>query len=609
MNGKPRQTAGPEVVFRVGGGDDPNRLRDARALVQIPGVRALHPVFPRPGAASRAFAAAPELSTYYRVACDDTAAVDLAGVVAQLNAIDAVTDAWLRPRLQLTGLPAQEVGAVNSTPDEQPSGHTPDFYTDMHQRYLRPAAEGGIDAYAAWKLHGGTGTAIRVIDVEREWCPTHEDMQLDHFVLEGDPTGDKLDRNHGTSVLGILAGRHDARGIRGLCPDATINGVSIEGDAQRSVARAIYQAANWLGHGDIMLLEMQGPGPDADLNSESQKGWVPVEFWPAERAAIRYAVDRGVIVVAAAGNGGVDLDALARPRGDGRANPPAARDADSGAILVGAGAPPADVFPEKEYGPDRSRLEFSNYGRAVDVQAWGHEVATTGGLGETWDDLYPGPDENRWYTSRFSGTSSAAAIVAGGLACVQGALRANRRRLLEPLEARDLIRSLDCVQQDAPGRPSTQRIGPSLDLAQLIDQAMSRRNVPRGSPGPVTGSNLSTRSEQMSQPTTVYNVYVGGGAPGAAETSQFRTLLLTAAQVDMTQVKGPAIVLPIGGGYLFVDLTPTAGAPAVDVSRLATGTSQTLPVDKVDVTQVKGPSVIVPTGDGRVDVRELTPGG
>ncbi|WP_251033121.1 hypothetical protein [Bacillus sp. ISL-7] len=50
---------------------------------------------------------------------------------------------------------------------------------------------------------------------------------------------------------------------------------------------------------------------------------------------------------------------------------------DSGAILVGAGAPPPGTYG-RNYGPDRSRLEFSNYGAIVDVQGWEREGTTTG---------------------------------------------------------------------------------------------------------------------------------------------------------------------------------------------------------------------------------------
>ena len=79
---------------------------------------------------------------------------------------------------------------------------------------------------------------------------------------------------------------------------------------------------------------------------------------------------------------------------------------DSGAIVVGAGAPPSGT-----HGPDRSRLDFSNWGSIVDSQGWGEGVTTTGGFFDGAGDLQGGK-ENQWYTQRFSGTSSASSRVA-----------------------------------------------------------------------------------------------------------------------------------------------------------------------------------------------------
>ena len=41
-------------------------------------------------------------------------------------------------------------------------------------------------------------------------------------------------------------------------------------------------------------------------------------------------------------------------------------------------AGPLDNFENRRHGPDRSRLDFSNFGKAVDVQGWGREVTTCG---------------------------------------------------------------------------------------------------------------------------------------------------------------------------------------------------------------------------------------
>ena len=78
--------------------------------------------------------------------------------------------------------------------------------------------------------------------------------------------------------------------------------------------------------------------------------------------------------------------------------------ANSGAIIVGAGSAGCNGVPA------RARLAYSNYGSRVDVQGYGECVSTTG-----YGDLYSG-GPNAQYTSGFSGTSSASAMVAGAAA-------------------------------------------------------------------------------------------------------------------------------------------------------------------------------------------------
>src|SRR5207253_1895259 len=127
--------------------------------------------------------------------------------------------------------------------------------------------------------------------------------------------------------------------------------------------------------GDILLLEIHRAGPGA--SGSGQDGYIAVEWWPDDLAAIRYAVARGILVVEAAGNGARDLDASiyntpAAGFPSSWRNPFNPANPSSGAILVGAGAPPPGTHGHN-HGPDRSRLDFSNYGRRLDTQGWGRE--------------------------------------------------------------------------------------------------------------------------------------------------------------------------------------------------------------------------------------------
>src|SRR5207237_5539477 len=78
-----------------------------------------------------------------------------------------------------------------------------------------------------------------------------------------------------------------------------------------------------------------------------------------------------------------------------------------------------------------------------------------------------GVNEDVWYTDQFSGTSSASPIVVGAVGCLQGAMR-SRGTPQTPAQVRASLRGTGSAQQDAPGRPVSQRIGSRPDLRQLL---------------------------------------------------------------------------------------------------------------------------------------------
>ncbi len=405
--------------------------------------------------------AVPDLSVYYRV---DAPEDELEGLCRRLCKLAAVHAAYVKPPS------APPVFRQDMAPRaEEPPAGTPDF--TGRQGYLGPAP-GGVDAYHAWTVPGGGGAGVRIVDIEGEWRFTHEDLRQNQGgVVGGTPPNDQRWRNHGTAVVGTFGGDRNGAGITGICPDANVRAISIFGAMSSSAA--IRAAADMLAAGDIILIELHRPGPRFNYqNLPDQRGFIPIEWWPDDYDAIRYAVARGVIVVEAAGNGGENLDDsiyAVRPAGfpGGWANPFGRGGRDSGAILVGAGAPPPGTHG-RNHGADRSRLAFSNYGAAVDAQGWGREVTTTG-----YGDLQGGSDEDLWYTDQFDGTSSASPIVVGALACAQGALRASGQALLTPATARALLRSTGSPQQPGPNGSAAQRIGNRPDLVQMIGGQVS----------------------------------------------------------------------------------------------------------------------------------------
>ena len=331
--------------------------------------------------------------------------------------------------------------------------------TDSFQKsqdYLNPAPE-GIDAIYAWTIPGGTGSLVKIVDIEDGWNLNHEDLPS-MFLSDGRFDDSYDSRQHGTAVLGVMLGRQDGIGVTGIVPNASGGVVSANRGLGitplQNVAEAVLIAAMNLSEGDVILIEQhsRGPGNDGDctacINSDGkprgQCGYIAMEYWNDIFDAVNAATASGVIVVEAAGNGEMNLD---HSRYDDRFN---RNVRNSGALLVGAGD--SDT---------RTPACFSNHGSRLDVQGWGGDVMTTG-YGESDKYKVNGADENQWYTSDFSGTSSATPIVAGAVAAIQGIQIANNNPPLDWYEMADLL-----VKTGTP-QAGEQKIGPLPDLKAAI---------------------------------------------------------------------------------------------------------------------------------------------
>jgi hypothetical protein len=364
------------------------------------------------------------------------------------------------------------------------------------QQGYRAAAPAGIDAAFAQSLPGGTGTGVTVADIEFSWRLTHEDLQTNGpGALLGPPGFDPfMNDNHGTAVVGVLSADPDAGtvpppGIRGLVPSAALRVIAGQTNTTfANVPAAIVRGTLNLNCGDVLLLELQFPGPNSCPNcgspplppcppscpnlTNSQFGSVPVEFYLAEYWAIRQATALGIHVVEAAGNGSQDFDSLNSAPGVGVATghpsyavlqpgSPAYRE--SGAILVGAAS---STVPHV-------RLGFSNFGTRVDAYSWGQNVVTLA-YGDLFDGSVsttcpipaplPAPDPNQRYTALFNGTSSASPIVTGAAASLEAAHLATHGTVLRPEALRLLLRTTGT----ASGNPASDRIGTQPDLADQM---------------------------------------------------------------------------------------------------------------------------------------------
>jgi len=257
---------------------------------------------------------------------------------------------------------------------------------------------------------GGCGEGVRVAVVEYGFEEGHSD--LDGVEILGSESDNPDFVRHGTMSLGVLGARPDDDDrVEGICPHSKLYGVAYAG---APVQVGIQIARRVLRPGDILLLEAQS----------AKKG--PVEEWPPTFRVIKDAVDAGIIVVEAAGNGGWNLRDIQW-------------NGDSGAILVG------------------STHMTSCRGERIDVIGPGFGVVST----RSGDS----------FTNSFNGTSSASAVVAGVCALMQGLLlaggevpigpagmRLNLRNLRDDLGNingvldRWLRRRKDCADLDLDGR-------------------------------------------------------------------------------------------------------------------------------------------------------------
>ncbi len=383
-----------------------------------------------------------DLTLYHSLPLGEDAVYgDVAPLLRELNALAIVEVAY----------------AVHPATDPQADSPppTPDF--EFQQGYLDPAPV-GIDARHAWGVPGGTGTGVRIIDVEQGINVTHEDLPP-LFSVGGTIVAGS--RNHGTAVMGVLVAADNGYGITGIAHGAKAGFESHAGPP--TDADAIDTAAGLLEAGDVILIEIQRTGPadgqtcPAGCGACSEDA-IAVEFWQANFDAIQTATANGIVVVQAAGNGRSDFDDPAYGGLFDRA------ERDSGAILVGAGT--SDT---------RAPTCFSNFGDRVDLQGWGQNVATLG-YGGLFDGVGPpggAGDEDQRYIGGFNGTSSASPIVAGAAAVVQGAALAAGGSPLTSEEMRDVLQA-GATPQAADAR----NIGPLPNLRGAIDAALHPECVP-----------------------------------------------------------------------------------------------------------------------------------
>ncbi|MFE9930498.1 type VII secretion-associated serine protease mycosin [Streptomyces sp. NPDC005533] len=174
-----------------------------------------------------------------------------------------------------------------------------------------------LRAEEAWGTTRGDGVTVAVLDTGVD--DSHPDLAGQ--VLEGTDLigmgagrGDRTWARHGTAMASIIAGHGHGpsrgQGVLGLAPQARILPVRVileEGDPGRGKARdskggALAEGIRWAAdHGaDVINLSL---GDDSD-SAHHEAG---------EDEAVQYALAKGVVVVASAGNGGETGDRVSYP--------------------------------------------------------------------------------------------------------------------------------------------------------------------------------------------------------------------------------------------------------------------------------------------------------
>ena len=418
-----------------------------------------------------------------------------------------------------------------------PPAVTPDF--TANQGYVGPATN-GIGAEAAWALTGGTGTGVRIIDVEYSWNQSHEDLDkvlgMALLLGPGDSNTDPFsDNNHGTAVLGEIIATRDSLGVTGLSYGADISlapadTALLDYNPANAIALAVANSAA----GDVILIEQQTVvcGLTSDANCLNCG---PLEWLAAVSTAIQNATAAGRIVVEAAGNGGTDLDQAACGTTFDRTV------FDSGAIIVGAGGSPASGF-------DRERWDYSCYGSRVDLQGWGDSVMTSGydGGSPNYSDPDDPTDPNTWYRATFAGTSSASPIVTGAATNIQAICKAQSLGLRTSTAMRTLLVSTGSGQLGN----TAEHIGPRPNIRAALATLLSA-NLSITKTGPATvgagGTVAYVLTAQNLGPTDAQFVAVSD------------TLPANTTFVSLSSPAGWSCVTPAVGGTGVV----TCSAPAL----------------------------------------------
>ncbi|MFG2297530.1 type VII secretion-associated serine protease mycosin [Streptomyces sp. NPDC048603] len=350
-----------------------------------------------------------------------------------------------------------------------------------------------LRAEEAWGVTRGEGVTVALLDTGADG--THPDLTGrvlpgKDLVGFGASPGDKTWARHGTAMAGIIAGHGhgpDRRdGVMGIAPAAKILPVRVileEGDPARGQARekkggALAEGIRWAADHGADVINLSLGDDSASAHHEA-----------AEDEAVQYALAKGVVVVASAGNSGRKGHPVSYPA------------AYPGVIAVTA--------------IDRKgqRAGFSTRNWYASVSAPGQDIVIA--------------DPDRKYYPGGWGTSAAAAYVSGTVALI--------RAKYPKLSPSQVKRLLEDTASDRPrgGRDDSRGRG-------LVDPVLALQKAERWKPEPVLPAAAAHQSRyfgsgpEPERPGARGHGLLAGVAAGGG------LALLAAAAVLARRRRGPA---------------------------------------------------------------------
>ncbi len=233
-----------------------------------------------------------------------------------------------------------------------------------------------IDAPDGWNISTGVeATVVAVID--SGVSPTHPDLAgrllPGYNAIDGSSDASDVD-GHGTHVAGIIAAQDNGSGTVGVAMGVMILPIRVVDEAGDIDVSDEIEAIYWAVDNGADVINLS-------LGAE--------EYIQAEREAIQYAYNSGVVVVAAAGNA---FNEVSYPGNYDE--------------VIAAGSLKADGYP----------TGFTSRITRVDIAAPGESIFSPGWdsfYGDYWDDVFYADN------SGVSGTSFSSAIVAGAAALIK----------------------------------------------------------------------------------------------------------------------------------------------------------------------------------------------